>query len=94
MFSIYDLNITHVNWHISVHFSADFTPIAYRAPDQARAPKEVPPYNGFGSEEDSLCSTKYVTLTLIGSYLIQSAPMTVITYTRGFVNINSSRTPL
>ncbi|KAI0238926.1 EF-hand domain-containing family member C2, partial [Lamellibrachia satsuma] len=36
----------------------DFTPIAYRAPDQARAGKEVPPYNGFGSEEDSLCSTK------------------------------------
>ena len=38
--------------------SADFTSIACRAPDAARMGKEVPPYNGFGSEEDSLCSTK------------------------------------
>ncbi|XP_001624761.2 EF-hand domain-containing family member C2 [Nematostella vectensis] len=33
-----------------------FEPIKYRAPPAMFPPREVPPYNGFGSEEDSLCS--------------------------------------
>ncbi|XP_036395881.1 EF-hand domain-containing family member C2, partial [Megalops cyprinoides] len=34
----------------------DFTPIEYKAGSAPKQPREVPPYNGFGSEEDSLCS--------------------------------------
>ncbi|XP_041127668.1 EF-hand domain-containing family member C2-like [Polyodon spathula] len=34
----------------------DFTPVRYRASSGPRLEKKVPPYNGFGSEEDSLCS--------------------------------------
>ncbi|XP_056144939.1 EF-hand domain-containing family member C2 [Lampris incognitus] len=34
----------------------DFTPVQYKAPPPPKPPKLVPPYNGFGSEEDSLCS--------------------------------------
>ena len=37
-------------------FSAEFTPIAFRSEEGGRVNKEFPPYNGFGSEEDSLCS--------------------------------------
>ena len=32
------------------------SPIAYKEGGRAPRAKEVPPYNGFGSEEDSLCS--------------------------------------
>ncbi|XP_039250468.1 EF-hand domain-containing family member C2-like isoform X2 [Styela clava] len=34
----------------------DFTPIKYKADSKPQVPRPVPPYNGFGSEEDSLCS--------------------------------------
>ncbi|KAM3861872.1 EF-hand domain-containing family member C2 [Diretmus argenteus] len=34
----------------------DFTPVQYKAPPAPKPPRPVPPYNGFGSEEDSLCS--------------------------------------
>lgn len=34
----------------------DFTPVQYKAPKAPKPPKFVPPYNGFGSEEDSLSS--------------------------------------
>ncbi|KAM6290237.1 EF-hand domain-containing family member C2 [Porphyrio hochstetteri] len=34
----------------------DFTPVQYKAPPPPKPEKTFPPYNGFGSEEDSLCS--------------------------------------
>ncbi|XP_034144941.1 EF-hand domain-containing family member C2 isoform X2 [Esox lucius] len=34
----------------------DFSPVQYKAPLTPEPPRPVPPYNGFGSEEDSLCS--------------------------------------
>ncbi|XP_038577317.1 EF-hand domain-containing family member C2 [Micropterus salmoides] len=34
----------------------DFTPVQYKAPPAPKPPRPVPPYNGFGSEEDSLSS--------------------------------------
>ncbi|MCJ8732529.1 hypothetical protein PDJAM_G00212430 [Pangasius djambal] len=34
----------------------DFTPVEYKAPPPAKAAVQIPPYTGFGSEEDSLCS--------------------------------------
>lgn len=34
--------------------SEDFTPVKYKAPPSPTPSREVPPYNGFGSEEDSL----------------------------------------
>ncbi|XP_019732440.1 EF-hand domain-containing family member C2 [Hippocampus comes] len=34
----------------------DFNPVKYKAPVAPKPPKLVPPYNGFGSEEDSLSS--------------------------------------
>ncbi|XP_068772171.1 EF-hand domain-containing family member C2 isoform X8 [Struthio camelus] len=34
----------------------DFTPIPYKAPLPPKTEKTLPPYTGFGSEEDSLCS--------------------------------------
>ncbi|XP_029937185.1 EF-hand domain-containing family member C2 [Myripristis murdjan] len=34
----------------------DFTPVQYKAPPAPKSPRLAPPYNGFGSEEDSLCS--------------------------------------
>ncbi|NXX85998.1 EFHC2 protein, partial [Urocolius indicus] len=34
----------------------DFTPILYKAPPLPKPEKTLPPYTGFGSEEDSLCS--------------------------------------
>ncbi|XP_064167087.1 EF-hand domain-containing family member C2 [Anguilla rostrata] len=40
----------------------DFTPVDYRPGPAPRIPREVPPYNGFGSEEDSLCSCKGLVL--------------------------------
>ncbi|XP_078612386.1 EF-hand domain-containing family member C2-like [Branchiostoma floridae x Branchiostoma japonicum] len=35
---------------------SDFGPMPYKAPAPGRPGRVVPPYNGFGSEEDSLCS--------------------------------------
>ncbi|XP_067460234.1 EF-hand domain-containing family member C2 [Thunnus thynnus] len=34
----------------------DFTPVQYKAPPLPKPPRPMPPYNGFGSEEDSLSS--------------------------------------
>ncbi|KAM6985038.1 EF-hand domain-containing family member C2 [Aplochiton taeniatus] len=34
----------------------DFTPLQYRTAPAPKPPRPVPPYNGIGSEEDSLCS--------------------------------------
>ncbi|NWS69140.1 EFHC2 protein, partial [Crotophaga sulcirostris] len=34
----------------------DFTPVSYKAPPPPKLEKTLPPYNGFGSEEDSLSS--------------------------------------
>ncbi|NXI52837.1 EFHC2 protein, partial [Chloroceryle aenea] len=34
----------------------DFTPVSYKAPPPPKTEKTFPPYTGFGSEEDSLCS--------------------------------------
>ena len=34
----------------------NFAPIDYKSAKPARQPREMPPYNGFGSEEDSLCN--------------------------------------
>ncbi|KAJ7422584.1 EF-hand domain-containing family member C2 [Willisornis vidua] len=36
----------------------DFTPVQYKAPPPPKPEKPIPPYTGFGSEEDSLCSCK------------------------------------
>ncbi|XP_066266669.1 EF-hand domain-containing family member C2-like [Branchiostoma lanceolatum] len=35
---------------------SEFGPLQYKAPAPGRPGRVVPPYNGFGSEEDSLCS--------------------------------------
>lgn len=37
-------------------FTADFPSIKYHGDSRPKEQKEMPPYNGFGSEEDSLCS--------------------------------------
>lgn len=37
-------------------FIEDFTPVSFKAPPPPKPAKQVPPYTGFGSEEDSLCS--------------------------------------
>ncbi|XP_066542784.1 EF-hand domain-containing family member C2 isoform X2 [Hoplias malabaricus] len=34
----------------------DFTPVQYKAPPPPKTARQMPPYTGFGSEEDSLCS--------------------------------------
>lgn len=38
--------------------SEDFTPVQYKAATAPKTLRPVPPYNGFGSEEDSLSSCK------------------------------------
>ncbi|NXL90127.1 EFHC2 protein, partial [Alectura lathami] len=40
----------------------DFTPVSYKAPPPPKPQKTFPPYTGFGSEEDSLCSCKSLLL--------------------------------
>jgi hypothetical protein len=40
----------------SLHFTEDFARIQYKQDAFGGIPKEWPPYNGWGSEEDSLCS--------------------------------------
>uniref|UniRef100_A0A8C5LW21 EF-hand domain-containing family member C2 n=1 Tax=Leptobrachium leishanense TaxID=445787 RepID=A0A8C5LW21_9ANUR len=44
------------NYYRTKYGLEDFTPVQYRAPPPPRIEKKLPPYNGFGSEEDSLCS--------------------------------------
>ncbi|XP_065533163.1 EF-hand domain-containing family member C2 isoform X2 [Lathamus discolor] len=38
------------------HGIEDFTPVPYKTPPPPKPEKTFPPYTGFGSEEDSLCS--------------------------------------
>ncbi|NXN96237.1 EFHC2 protein, partial [Rhinopomastus cyanomelas] len=40
----------------------DFTPVSYKTPPLQKPEQTFPPYNGFGSEEDSLCSCRSVIL--------------------------------
>ncbi|NWU99193.1 EFHC2 protein, partial [Upupa epops] len=40
----------------------DFTPVSCKAPPLPKPEKTFPPYNGFGSEEDSLCSCRSLVL--------------------------------
>ena len=40
----------------------DFTPINISQPGQPKVVAEAPPYNGYGEEEDSLGSWKYLVL--------------------------------
>ena len=42
--------------HTNGSLSEDMGPLKYKADSTGRREREVPPYNGFGSEEDSLCS--------------------------------------
>lgn len=42
--------------NLAVFVIEDFTPVPYKAPPPPKAEKPIPPYTGFGSEEDSLCS--------------------------------------
>ena len=37
-------------------FADEFSPLSMSADKGGRVQREFPPYNGFGSEEDSLCS--------------------------------------
>ena len=41
---------------IIIIFSDDFSPLNCKQSQDAKRGREVPPYNGWGSEEDSLCS--------------------------------------
>lgn len=43
---------------IFLHFlpSEEFENIKYKSDPQSLPPREIPPYNGFGSEEDSLAT--------------------------------------
>ena len=47
---------THTRHNMTYLCAAEMTPIKYRGDAAAKREREVPPYNGFGSEEDSLCS--------------------------------------
>ncbi|XP_061142306.1 EF-hand domain-containing family member C2 [Syngnathus typhle] len=44
------------HYYRSKYAIEDFNPVLYKAPVAPKAPRLVPPYNGFGSEEDSLSS--------------------------------------
>ncbi|KAJ8358409.1 hypothetical protein AAFF_G00441810 [Aldrovandia affinis] len=54
-------NFTKEFYH-SKYGIEDFSPVDHRAGPATRPPRKVPPYNGFGSEEDSLCSCKGLVL--------------------------------
>ncbi|KAG9485612.1 hypothetical protein GDO78_008610 [Eleutherodactylus coqui] len=43
------------NYYRTKYGIEDFTPVQYKAPQLLKIEKQIPPYNGFGSEEDSLC---------------------------------------
>jgi len=58
-------NFLHLLWRSTTYWrlyktrpvpADDFTPVKYKADPAMKMPRPVPPYNGFGSEEDSLCS--------------------------------------
>ncbi|KAM8975335.1 EF-hand domain-containing family member C2 isoform 1-T1 [Pelodytes ibericus] len=44
------------NYYRTKYGLEDFAPVQYKAPPLPRTNRKIPPYNGFGSEEDSLCS--------------------------------------
>ncbi|XP_018102145.1 EF-hand domain-containing family member C2 isoform X2 [Xenopus laevis] len=44
------------NYYKTKYGIENFTPVQYKALQPPKAKKEIPPYNGFGSEEDTLCS--------------------------------------
>ncbi|KAM4701524.1 EF-hand domain-containing family member C2 [Discoglossus pictus] len=44
------------NYYRTKYGIEDFTPVQYKAPPAPTIERKMPPYNGFGSEEDSLCS--------------------------------------
>ncbi|XP_053560606.1 EF-hand domain-containing family member C2 [Bombina bombina] len=44
------------NYYRTKYGIEDFTPVEYKASPPPTIERKIPPYNGFGSEEDSLCS--------------------------------------
>uniref|UniRef100_A0A8C2Z3N1 EF-hand domain-containing family member C2 n=1 Tax=Cyclopterus lumpus TaxID=8103 RepID=A0A8C2Z3N1_CYCLU len=44
------------DYYRSKYSIEDFPPVVYKAPPAPKPPRVMPPYTGFGSEEDSLCS--------------------------------------
>ncbi|XP_068125931.1 EF-hand domain-containing family member C2 [Hyperolius riggenbachi] len=44
------------NYYRTKYGIEDFIPVQYKIPQFSKVEKQFPPYNGFGSEEDSLCS--------------------------------------
>ncbi|XP_063300338.1 EF-hand domain-containing family member C2 [Pelobates fuscus] len=44
------------NYYRTKYGIEDFAPVQYKAAPPQRTERKLPPYNGFGSEEDSLCS--------------------------------------
>ncbi|CAH2220366.1 EF-hand domain-containing family member C2 [Pelobates cultripes] len=44
------------NYYRTKYGIEDFAPIQYKAAPPQKTERKLPPYNGFGSEEDSLCS--------------------------------------
>lgn len=55
-FTITDCDDFTKEYFITKYGVDDFTPIKYKADGASSAARQMPPYNGFGSEEDSLCS--------------------------------------
>ncbi|XP_009861426.2 EFHC2 protein [Ciona intestinalis] len=49
-------NFTKEYYKTKFGLNDSFTPIKYKADPEMKVPRPMPPYNGFGSEEDSLCS--------------------------------------
>eukprot|EP00670_Eutreptiella_braarudii_P007522 CAMPEP_0174290272 /NCGR_PEP_ID=MMETSP0809-20121228/28153_1 /TAXON_ID=73025 ORGANISM="Eutreptiella gymnastica-like, Strain CCMP1594" /NCGR_SAMPLE_ID=MMETSP0809 /ASSEMBLY_ACC=CAM_ASM_000658 /LENGTH=751 /DNA_ID=CAMNT_0015388809 /DNA_START=96 /DNA_END=2351 /DNA_ORIENTATION=+ len=61
-FLIYDCDEFTKNFLGSKYGITDFTPVDISQPGPPKIPVEPPPYNGFGDEEDSLGSWKYLVL--------------------------------
>ncbi|XDV30268.1 hypothetical protein PO909_033222 [Leuciscus waleckii] len=53
---LYDCDNFTKEYYRSKYGIEDFTPVSFKAPPPPKPAKQVPPYTGFGSEEDSLCS--------------------------------------
>ncbi|XP_071993870.1 EF-hand domain-containing family member C2 [Engystomops pustulosus] len=53
---LYDCDEFTKNHYRTKYGIEDFTPVQYKTPQMLKIEKKIPPYNGFGSEEDSLCS--------------------------------------
>ncbi|KAF3843665.1 hypothetical protein F7725_002514 [Dissostichus mawsoni] len=52
----YEDSDLRVGGEVNVWGRREFTPLQYKGPVAPKPPRPVPPYNGFGSEEDSLSS--------------------------------------